>query len=74
MIGATMSPDWVGHVYLNDEEGFEPGRFLPGFVANWDIQREDIPAHQGVGLIDTMIVTEEGADLPAAFQRPLIVV
>lgn len=74
VLGATMPPDWVGHVYLNDEEGFEPGVFEPGFVANWEIQLEDIPAHQGVGLIETMIMTNKGIDLPATFQRTLSVV
>ena len=38
VLGIAMPPDWVGHVYLNDEEGFEPGVFEPGFVANWEIQ------------------------------------
>ena len=74
VLGATMPPDWVGHVYLSDEEGFEPGVFDPGFVANWEIQLEDIPAHQGVGLIETMIMTDKGIDLPATFQRTLSVV
>jgi Xaa-Pro aminopeptidase len=68
VLGISMPPDWVGHVYLNDEEGFEPGVFEPGFVANWEIQLEDVPGHQGVGLIDTMIMTETGIEIPA--RRP----
>lgn len=73
VLGATMPPDWVGHVYLNDEEGFEPGVFEPGFVANWEIQLEDVPKHQGVGLIDTMIMTETGIEVPATFPGTLTI-
>jgi Xaa-Pro aminopeptidase len=74
VLGATTPPDWVGHVYLNDEEGFEPGVFHPGFVANWEVQLEDIPAHQGVGVIDTMIMSDKGLELPARYPRTLTVV
>ena len=74
VLGATTPPDWVGHVYLNDEEGFEPGVFDPGFVANWEVQLENVPAHEGVGLIDTMIMTESGIEIPAQFPGTLTVV
>ena len=30
VLGISVPPDWVGHVYLNDEEGFERGRLRPG--------------------------------------------
>lgn len=73
-LGISMPPDWVGHVYLNDEEGFAPGVFDPGFVANWEIQLEDVPAHQGVGLIDTMIMSEAGIEIPARFPARMTVV
>jgi hypothetical protein len=74
VLGIAVPPDWVGHVYLNDEEGFEPGRFDPGFVANWEIQLWDPPHGGGVGLIDTMIATDAGIDVPATFPRTLNVV
>ena len=73
-LGATPSPDWVGHVYLNDEEGFEAGVFEPGFVANWEVQLWDIARKQGVGVIDTMITTEHGVEIPARFPATLTVV
>jgi Xaa-Pro aminopeptidase len=73
-LGASLPPDWVGHVYLNDREGFEPGYLVPGFVANWEVQLEDRARHQGVGIIDTMITTETGIELPAAFPRTLTIV
>lgn len=72
-LGIAMPPDWVGHVYLNDKEGFEPGYLVPGFVANWEVQLEDPTRHEGVGVIDTMIVTESGIELPAAFPRTLTI-
>jgi len=74
VLGIAMPPDWVGHVYLNDEEGFEPGVFEPGFVANWEIQLWDIPGRSGVGVIDTMIMTETGIEIPARFPSTLTVV
>jgi len=74
VLGASMPPDWVGHIYLNDEEGFEAGVFEPGFVANWEIQLEDIPAHKGVGLIDTMIMTSDGIDVPTRMPARITVV
>jgi Xaa-Pro dipeptidase len=74
VLGATMPPDWVGHVYLNDEEGFEAGVFTPGFVANWEVQLWDIPRKEGVGVIDTMITTERGVEIPARFPATLTVV
>jgi Xaa-Pro aminopeptidase len=74
VLGATMPPDWVGHVYLNDEEGFEKGVFDPGFVANWEVQIWDIPRKEGVGVIDTMIATETGVEIPARFPATLTVV
>lgn len=74
VLGIAMPPDWVGHVYLNDEEGFEPGVFDPGFVANWEVQLWDPPDHGGVGLIDTMIATEDGIEVPARFPGTLTVV
>lgn len=72
-LGIAHPPDWVGHVYLNDEEGFEPGRFDPGFVANWEVQLWEPPT-AGVGIIDTMITTADGIELPARFPRGLTVV
>jgi Xaa-Pro aminopeptidase len=74
VLGATPPPDWVGHVYLNDEEGFEPGVFEPGFVANWEVQIWDIPRKQGVGVIDTMITTEQAIEIPARFPATLTAV
>jgi Xaa-Pro aminopeptidase len=74
VLGATMPPDWVGHVYLNDEEGFERGVFSPGFVANWEVQLWDIPRKEGVGVIDTMIATDAGVEIPARFPATLTVV
>ncbi len=74
VLGIAMPPDWVGHVYLNDEEGFEPGVFDPGFVANWEVQLWDPPERGGVGVIDTMVTTEDGIELPARFPGTLTVV
>lgn len=74
VLGVSMPPDWVGHVYLNDEEGFEPGVFDPGFVANWEVQLWDPPERGGVGVIDTMLMTEDGIELPARFPGTLTVV
>lgn len=74
VLGATPPPDWVGHVYLNDAEGFEPGVFEPGFVANWEVQLWDVPRREGVGVIDTMITTERGVEIPAEFPATLTVV
>lgn len=74
VLGATPPPDWVGHVYLNDEEGFEKGVLAPGFVANWEVQLWDIPRKEGVGVIDTMITTPSGVELPARFPATLTVV
>lgn len=73
-LGISMPPDWVGHVYLNPEEGFEPFEFVPGFVANWEIQVQDLRRNAGCGIIDTMIMTEHGLDFPARFPRALTVV
>jgi ectoine hydrolase len=73
VIGATPPPDWVGHVYLNDEEGFEKGVFTPGFVANWEVQLWDIPNRQGAGVIDTVIATEGGVEIPARYPATLTV-
>jgi len=74
VLGISMPPDWVGHIYLNDEEGFEAGVFDPGFVANWEVQLWDLPDGGGVGVIDTMIATERGIELPARFPGTLTVV
>jgi len=74
VLGATPPPDWVGHVYLSDEEGFEAGRFDPGFVANWEVQLWDIPRKEGVGVIDTMIATGAGVEIPARYPATLTVV
>ena len=74
VLGISVPPDWVGHVYLDDEEGFEPGVFDPGFVANWEVQLWDLPDGGGVGVIDTMIATGEGLELPARFPGTLTVV
>ena len=74
VLGIAAPPDWVGHVYLNDEEGFEPGVFDPGFVANWEVQLWDLPDGGGVGVIDTMIATERGLEVPARFPGTLTVI
>jgi Xaa-Pro aminopeptidase len=74
VLGVAVPPDWVGHVYLSDDEGFEAGVFDPGFVANWEVQLEDIPAHKGVGLIDTMIMTKDGLELPSCLPARIRVV
>jgi Xaa-Pro aminopeptidase len=74
VLGASVPPDWVGHVYLSDEEGFEPGVFAPGFVANWEVQLWDLPDGGGVGVIDTMIATPDGIEVPARFPGTLTVV
>jgi len=74
VLGASVPPDWVGHIYLNDEEGFEAGVFDPGFVANWEVQLWDLPDGGGVGVIDTMIATERGLEVPARFPGTLTVV
>jgi hypothetical protein len=74
VLGISMPPDWVGHIYLNDEEGFEAGVFAPGFVANWEIQLWDLDTHEGVGVIDTMIMTEQGIEIPARHPATLTVV
>lgn len=74
VLGISMPPDWVGHIYLNDEEGFETGVFDPGFVANWEIQLWDLDKHEGVGVIDTMIMTEQGIEIPARFPATLTAV
>jgi Xaa-Pro dipeptidase len=73
-LGVAMPPDWVGHVYLSEEEGYEAGYLVPGFVANWEIQLEERTRNEGVGLIDTMIVTEAGIEVPAKFPRTLTMV
>jgi Xaa-Pro dipeptidase len=72
-LGATMPPDWAGHVYLSDDEGFEAGVFEPGFVANWEVQLWDVSRKEGVGVIDTMITTERGVEVPAEFPATLTV-
>jgi ectoine hydrolase len=74
VLGIAVPPDWVGHVYLNDEEGFEAGVFDPGFVANWEVQLWDLPGGGGVGVIDTMLATESGLEVPARFPGTLTVV
>ncbi len=74
VLGISVPPDWVGHVYLNDEEGFEAGVFDPGFVANWEVQLWDLPDGGGVGVIDTMVATESGVEVPARFPGTLTVV
>ena len=74
VLGISQPPDWVGHVYLNDEEGFERGVFDPGFVANWEVQLWDLPSGAGVGVIDTMLATEDGLEVPARFPGTLTVV
>ena len=66
--------DWVGHVYLNPGEAFESLDFVPGFVANWEVQLWDLQTHEACGLIDTMIMTETGIELPAKFPRTLTVI
>jgi Xaa-Pro aminopeptidase len=73
-LGISMPPDWVGHVYLSDKEGFAPGYMVPGFVANWEVQIQDRERREGVGIIDTMIMTETGVELPATFPRTLTIV
>jgi hypothetical protein len=47
---------------------------VPGFVANWEVQLEDRTRNEGAGLIDTMIVTEAGIEVPAKFPRTLTMV
>ncbi len=74
VLGIAEPPDWVGHVYLNDEEGFEPGVFDPGFVANWEVQLWDPPEGGGVGVIDTMLTSAHGIEIPARFPGTLTVV
>jgi len=72
--GVAIPPDWVGHVYLNDAEGFEPGVFAPGFVANWETQLWDRPHGGEAEVIDTMIATDAGIDVPVRFPGTLTVV
>jgi Xaa-Pro aminopeptidase len=73
-LGVAIPPDWVGHVYLSEDEGYEPGYLVPSFVTNWEVQLEDRARHEGAGLIDTLIVTETGIDAPAKFPRTLTMV
>jgi Xaa-Pro aminopeptidase len=73
-LGLAGPGDWVGHVYLNPNEAFEGMDFDPGMVVNWEVQLWDMDQHEGCGIIDTMIMTEKGIDLPATFPRTLTVV
>ena len=73
-IGLAMPPDWVGHVYLDPAESPEEVAFEPGLVALWEVQLWDRAAHQGAGIVDTMIMTDGGIEVPAAFPRTLTVV
>jgi Xaa-Pro aminopeptidase len=73
-IGLAMPPDWVGHVYLDPAESPEEVAFEPGLVALWEVQFWDRAAHEGAGIVDTMIMTDGGIDIPAIFPRTLTLV
>ena len=73
-IGVAMPPDWVGHVYLDPAESPEETFFAPGFVALWEVQFWDLAKHEGCGIVDTMIMTDAGIELPADSPRTLTIV
>lgn len=73
-IGIAMPPDWVGHVYLDPADSPEEAFFAPGLVALWEVQFWDLARHEGAGIVDTMVMTDHGIELPAAFPRALTVV
>ena len=73
-IGIAMPPDWVGHVYLDPAMSPEEASFAPGLVALWEVQFWDLAEQEGCGIVDTMIMTDEGIEIPASFPRTLTVV
>jgi hypothetical protein len=68
-----MPPDWVGHVYLDPADSSEEVCFGPGLVALWEVQFWVPAAHAGAGIVDTMIMTDAGIEIPDAFPRTLTV-
>jgi Xaa-Pro aminopeptidase len=64
-IGVAMPPDWVGHLYLDPADSPEEVTFEPGLVALWEVQFWDLEKHDGCGIVDTMIMTEHGIEIPS---------
>jgi Xaa-Pro aminopeptidase len=72
-VGLAFAPDWVGP-YVWDPEIASARNFVPGTVVNCESDFF-LPRTAGLSLlIDTMIFTEEGAELAHSIEPRLIVV
>jgi len=73
-LSAAVPPDWVGHVYLNPAETLEEFDFVPGFVTNYEHILEDRETGTGASFVETLIMTEDGIEIPSRFPRTITVV
>ncbi len=76
-LGIAMPPDWVGRHRPAPREDVPVPRLEPGIVMNYENQFdvfEGWPGGTGAGIIDTLLVTEDGLEVLSALPREIVAV
>ncbi len=71
-LGVGLSPDWVGHAYL-DGAGFEVPTFEPGYVTNFECCLSSEPEGWSANYIDTLLMTERGLEILTTAPRAMTI-
>lgn len=75
-LGIAMPPDWVGRHRPRPREAIPPPKLEPGVIMNfenqYDCYRQGWESAPGAGLIDTLLMTENGFEILTPLPRELV--